>query len=77
EHGAAVDNWTLWSGDLGPLVAGLSDAEVQRLDRVRTIQIASANPSSNRTRTLKNYQIAEVLNNSRQALAPRAGAANE
>ncbi|MEL7041474.1 MAG: hypothetical protein AAGL90_08110 [Pseudomonadota bacterium] len=77
EHGAAVDNWTLWSGDLAPLVAGLSDAEVQRLDRIRTIQVASVNPSANRTRTLRNYQITEVLNASRQALAPRAGAANE
>lgn len=78
EQGALADNWTLWSTDLGPLVAGLSDDEVQRLDRIRTIKKAGLTKDQPSAREIRPYQIAGLLESSRQALAiSEAGATNE
>lgn len=78
EQGAVENNWALWQRDLSGLVAGLTDDEVVRLDRVRTIQIANRkNPSAER-RDIRPYQITDLLNASRQTLSkPQAGAAYE
>ncbi|MEO1662898.1 MAG: hypothetical protein AAFR51_18055 [Pseudomonadota bacterium] len=78
EHGAVADNWTLWRRDLSDLVADLTDDEVERLDRVRTIQLATRDAAERARRTIKPYQIADLLNASRQTLSkPEAGATNE
>ncbi|MEL6859956.1 MAG: hypothetical protein AAFO74_16335 [Pseudomonadota bacterium] len=78
EHGAVEDNWTLWRRDLSDLVADLSDPEVERLDRVRTIQFSRRDAAERARRTIKPYQIADLLNASRQTLSkPQAGATNE
>lgn len=78
EQGAVENNWALWQRDLSGLVAGLTDDEVVRLDRVRTIQIANReNPVAER-RDIRPYQITDLLNASRQTLSkPQAGAAYE
>jgi hypothetical protein len=78
EQGALNENWTLWSGDFGPLVAGLTDEEVIRLDRVRTIKRASLENTPQERRTVRPYQIADLLNQSRKVLGTQqAGALNE
>ena len=78
EHGAIEDNWALWRRDLSDLVADLTDDEVVRLDRVRTIQLASNVAADRSNRTIKPYQIADLLNASRQTLSkPKAGANHE
>lgn len=78
EQGAIESNWALWQSDLTDLVAGLSDAEVVRLDRVRTIHIASRKAPSAEARRLRPYQISDLLNSTRQTLSKsQAGAANE
>lgn len=75
EQGAVENNWALWQSDLSTLVAGLDDAEVVRLDRVRTIEIASRK-TPDASRRIRPYQIADLLDASRQALSkPQAGAA--
>ena len=77
EQGAIEGNWALWKTDLSALVAGLSDEEVVRLDRVRTIQVASRKDHSER-RKIRPYEIADLLESSRQALSKsQAGAAYE
>ena len=77
EQGAIEGNWALWQTDLSALVAGLSDEEVVRLDRVRTIQVASRQDTSAR-REIRAYEIADLLELSRQALSKsQAGAAYE
>ena len=78
EQGAVESNWALWQSDLSELVAGLSDAEVVRLDRVRTIQIASRKAPTAEARRIRPYQISDLLNSTRQSLSKaQAGAANE
>lgn len=75
EQGAIVDNWTLWNIDLAKLVTGLSDAEVVRLDRVRTIKLSRGISPDGAGREIRPFQIADVLESSRKALAvPQAGA---
>lgn len=75
EQGAIEGNWALWQNDLSALVAGLSDDEVARLDRVRTIQVASRKDNTAR-RKIRPYEIADLLETSRQALSKsQAGAA--
>lgn len=77
EQGAIEGNWALWQSDLGTLVAGLNDEEVVRLDRVRTIQIASQQDDTT-PRIVRPYQIADLLESSRQVLSKtQAGAAHE
>jgi hypothetical protein len=78
EQGAVEGNWALWRSDLSGLVDGLTDDEVVRLDRVRTIKIASQNNTDAATRRIRPYQISDLLNSTRQSLSkPQAGAANE
>ncbi|MEM7329972.1 MAG: hypothetical protein AAF437_14620 [Pseudomonadota bacterium] len=78
EQGAIENNWALWKSDFAALVAGLDDTEVLRLDRVRTIQIASRKPPADGSRRIRPYQISDLLNASRQVLSKtQAGAANE
>lgn len=78
EQGAVESNWALWRSDLSGLVAGLTDDEVIRLDRVRTIKIASQSDRNAATRKIRPYQISDLLNSTRQSLSkPQAGAANE
>ncbi|MEO1188486.1 MAG: hypothetical protein AAFW60_05385, partial [Pseudomonadota bacterium] len=78
EQGAIESNWSLWQSDFTELVAGLSDAEVVRLDRVRTIKIASQNVPNAEARRIRPYQISDLLNSTRQTLSKsQAGAANE
>ena len=75
EQGAIVDNWALWNIDLAKLVTGLSDAEVARLDRVRTIKLSRGISPDGAGREIRPFQIADVLESSRKALAvPQAGA---
>jgi hypothetical protein len=77
EQGAVEGNWALWQNDLSALVAGLSDEEVERLDRVRTIQVASRKDNT-APRKIRPYEIADLLESSRQALSKsQAGAAYE
>ena len=78
EHGAVENNWALWRSDLSGLVAGLSDEEVVRLDRVRTIKVAATKNPNAQQRKIRPYQISDLLKSSRQALSrSQAGAANE
>ncbi|MFN3214042.1 MAG: hypothetical protein ACE37M_13140 [Henriciella sp.] len=78
EQGAIVDNWALWDVDLAKLVTGLSDEEVVRLDRVRTIKLSKGISPDGAGREIRPYQIADLLESSRKALAvPQAGAMNE
>ena len=78
EQGAVEGNWALWRSDLSGLVAGLTDDEVIRLDRVRTIKIASQPDPNAASRKIRPYQISDLLNSTRQSLSkPQAGAANE
>ena len=75
EQGAIVDNWALWNTDLAQLVEGLTDAEVVRLDRVRTIKLSKGISPDGAGREIRPYQIADLLESSRKALAiPQAGA---
>ena len=75
EQGAIVDNWALWDLNLPKLVNGLTDAEVVRLDRVRTIKLSKGNSPDGAGREIRPYQIADLLESSRKALAvPQAGA---
>ncbi|MEM7458647.1 MAG: hypothetical protein AAF331_04205 [Pseudomonadota bacterium] len=78
EQGAIENNWALWQSDLTELVSGLSDAEVVRLDRVRTIHIASRKAPNAEARRIQPYQISDLLNATRKTLSKsQAGAANE
>ncbi|GAB5455953.1 MAG: hypothetical protein Hens2KO_21820 [Henriciella sp.] len=75
EQGAIVDNWALWDIDLAKLVTGLSDEEVLRLDRIRTIKLSKGISPDGAGRKIRPYQIADLLESSRKALAvPQAGA---
>ena len=75
EQGAIVDNWALWDLDLPKLVNGLTDAEVIRLDRVRTIKLSKGISPDGAGREIRPYQIADLLESSRKKLAvPQAGA---
>lgn len=75
EQGAIVDNWALWDIDLAKLVTGLSDEEVLRLDRIRTIKLSKGISPDGAGREIRPYQIADLLESSRKALAvPQAGA---
>ena len=74
EHGAVENEWSLWRSDWSDLVANLSDSDVERLARVRLIKQANRE-SPNQPREIKPYQIADLLNASRQTLSrPQAGA---
>lgn len=75
EHGAVEDNWSLWVADWSDLVSGLTDPQVERLARVRLIEQSKRANAAEPGRTVKSYQIADLLNSSRQTLSrPRAGA---
>lgn len=78
EYGALANNWTLWGTDLPALVAGLTDDEVVRLDRIRKIQTASRGPTESDGREIRPFQISGLLASSRRVLTdPQAGASNE
>ena len=75
EQGAVEDNWTLWVADWSDLVSGLTDPQVERLARVRLIEQSKRAKTAEPGRSVKSYQIADLLNSSRQTLSrPRAGA---
>ncbi|NQY39572.1 MAG: hypothetical protein HRT80_05665 [Henriciella sp.] len=75
EQGAIVDNWALWDLNFPKLVNGLTDAEVVRLDRVRTIKVSKGISPDGAGREIRPYQIADLLDSSRKKLAvPQAGA---
>lgn len=69
EHGAVSENWSLWTGDWAQLVSGLTDSEVERLDRVRTIEQTRHAAGSAASREIKPYQIVDLLEASRQRLS--------
>ena len=78
EQGAIAGNWALWQTDFTSLVATLDDDEVVRLDRVRTIHLASRRNPDPTPRKIRPYQIADLLDASRQTLSKsQAGAVNE
>lgn len=75
EHGAVEDNWSLWRADWSELVDRMTDPQVERLARVRLIEQSKRTEPAPAGRTVKSYQIADLLNSSRQVLSkPQAGA---
>lgn len=75
EHGAVEENWSLWRADWSELVGRMTDPQVERLARVRLIEQSQRGDTAPAGRTVKSYQIADLLNSSRQVLSkPQAGA---
>ncbi|MHA7899801.1 MAG: hypothetical protein ACX94B_08020 [Henriciella sp.] len=77
EYGALANNWVLWSTDLAALVTGLSDDEVVRLDRIRTIQTSKRSGAVDVDRNIRPFQIAGLLDSTRRTLAQSPAGATE